>query len=303
MSQGIGKMFIPFAYIGVIIIWSTTPLAIKWSGENGNFLFSVSGRMALGALLTILIIVLKRIDFPWHAAARRCYFIMSLFLYGSMMSTYWAAQFVPSGLISILFGISPIITSILTVVILKEQHFSLNKWLGMLIGIIGIALIFNTELSLNKEAIKGLLAMLFAVFLQSLSSVLIKQMNIVLPALVMTAGGLLVALLFYGITWLCVGETIPHFLSWRAILALIYLSLFGSVIGLVLYYSLLKQIEATKVALITLITPIVALLLGQNLNGEVIHPLMWIGTSMVLSGLALYQWGERLIIRWRKLIE
>ena len=288
-------MFIPFAYISVIIIWSTTPLAIKWSGENGNFLFGVSGRMALGALLTILIIVLKRLDFPWHAAARRCYFTVSLSLYGSMMSTYWAAQFVPSGLISVLFGISPIITSILTVILLKEHHFSLSKWLGMLVGIIGLILIFNIELSLNQDSIKGLFAILFAVFLHSLSAVLIKRTNANLSPLAMTAGGLLVALLFYGITWLWLGESIPQFLSWRAILALIYLGLFGSVIGFILYYSLLKQIEATKVALITLITPITALLLGQSLNGEVIHPLMWIGTIVVLSGLALYQWGESFV--------
>lgn len=287
-------MFIPLAYISVIMIWSTTPLAIKWSGENGSFLFGVSGRMALGALLTLLIIVLRRVEFPWHTTARRCYFIVSLSLYGSMMSTYWAAQFIPSGLISVLFGISPIITSILTVMLSRERHLSLNRWIGMLLGIIGLVLIFNTELSLDKESIKGLLAILFAVFLHSLSAVLIKQTNTVLSPLVMTAGGLLIASLFYGITWLCLGETIPHSLSWRAILAVIYLGLFGSVIGFILYYSLLKQIEATKVALITLITPIMALLLGQNLNNEIIHPTMWIGTSIVISGLALYQWGERI---------
>lgn len=288
-------MFIPFAYISVIMIWSTTPLAIKWSGENGNFLFGVSGRMALGALLTLLIITLRRIEFPWHTTARRCYFMVSLSIYGSMMSTYWAAQFIPSGLISVLFGISPMVTSLLAVMLLKERHFSLNKWLGMLLGVIGLALIFNTELSLDKEGIKGLLAILLAVFLHSLSAVLVKQTNADLSPLAMTAGGLLVALLFYGITWLWLGETIPHSLSWRAILAVIYLGLFGSVIGFILYYSLLKQIDATKVALITLVTPITALLLGQNLNGEIIHPTMWIGTSIVLSGLALYQWGERII--------
>ncbi len=288
-------MFIPFAYISVIMIWSTTPLAIKWSGENGGFLFGVSGRMALGALLTLLIIILRRIEFPWHTTARRCYLVVSLSLYGSMMSTYWAAQFIPSGLISVLFGISPMVTSLLAVMLLGERHFSLNKWLGMLLGVIGLALIFNTELSLDKESIKGLLAILLAVFLHSLSAVLVKQTNADLSPLAMTAGGLLVALLFYGITWLWLGETIPHSLSWRAILAVIYLGLFGSVIGFILYYSLLKQIDATKVALITLVTPITALLLGQNLNGEMIHPTMWIGTSIVLSGLALYQWGERII--------
>ncbi len=46
-------MSVPLAYLGVIIIWSTTPLAIKWSNETGSFLFGVTGRMALGALLCL----------------------------------------------------------------------------------------------------------------------------------------------------------------------------------------------------------------------------------------------------------
>ncbi|HLF97561.1 MAG TPA: EamA family transporter, partial [Methylococcaceae bacterium] len=42
-------MRVPLAYIGVILLWATTPLAIKWSGEGPGFLFGVTGRMAIGA--------------------------------------------------------------------------------------------------------------------------------------------------------------------------------------------------------------------------------------------------------------
>jgi len=71
------------------------------------------------------------------------------------------------------------------------------------------------------------------------------------------------------------------------------LGIFGSVLGFILYFYILKRIEPIRVALITLITPITALFLGQNLNGEVIHASVWIGTGVVLGGLGLYQWGER----------
>ena len=46
-------------------------------------------------------------------------------------------------------------------------------------------------------------------------------------------------------------------------------------------------------ALITLITPITAILLGQHLNNEVIHTTIWVGAGIVLVGLGLYQWGEK----------
>lgn len=44
-------MSVPAAYLAVILIWSTTPLAVKWSGEGPGFLFGALGRMALGVLV------------------------------------------------------------------------------------------------------------------------------------------------------------------------------------------------------------------------------------------------------------
>jgi hypothetical protein len=38
-------MRIAIAYITVVLLWATTPLAIKWSGEGPGFLFGVTGRM------------------------------------------------------------------------------------------------------------------------------------------------------------------------------------------------------------------------------------------------------------------
>jgi drug/metabolite transporter (DMT)-like permease len=285
-------MSVPAAYLGVIIIWSTTPLAIKWSGETG-FLFGVSGRMLLGALLCMLIIALWRLEFPWHRAARRSYWAVSVTIYGAMMITYWGAQFIPSGLISVLFGISPIVTSLLSIIWLDDRTISPTQWAGMLLGVIGLGLIFNTELNMGADSVKGLLAILIAVFLHSFSAVWIKRLNVSISALAMTGGGLLIALPLYGITWMLLGESLPVNLTARTLLSVVYLGIFGSVLGFILYYYILKQIDAKRVALITLITPITALFLGQYLNGEVIHATVWLGAGVVLGGLGLFQWGER----------
>ena len=61
---------------------------------------------------------------------------------------------------------------------------------------------------------------------------------------------------------------LPHAIPARAAVSIVYLGIIGSVLGFALYYYVLRHVEATRVALITLITPVIALLLGHGLNGE-----------------------------------
>lgn len=290
-------MSIPAAYLGVILIWSTTPLAIKWSGQE-SILFGVTGRMMIGALLCLLLIKLFRVDFPWHRVARRSYWAASVAIYGSMMTTYWSAQFISSGLISVIFGLAPIITSVLALIWLKEQPLTWSKWLGMALGLGGLMLIFNHQLHLGVNEVKGLGLLLIAVLLHSISAVWIKQVNISLSPLAVTCGGLLISLPLYALTWIVTGASLPSVWPMRMVLSTLYLGTFGSVVGFVLYYYLLKHVAVPKVSLISLITPITALFLGQTLNGETVSLSIWIGTMVVLSGLALYQWGDSLWALW-----
>ena len=103
-------MSVPAAYIGVILIWSTTPLAIKWSGEGAGYLFGVTARMVIGVLLALLVLALLRRPMQWHRKARLSYLVAGGSIYGAMLTIYWAAQFIPSGWISVVFGLTPIMT-------------------------------------------------------------------------------------------------------------------------------------------------------------------------------------------------
>lgn len=293
-------MSVPAAYLGVILIWSTTPLAIKWSNEIGGFLFAVMGRMLLSAIICLIIMVIFRIPLPCNRQARYSYLAVSLVIYGSMSMTYWGAQFIPSGLVSVLFGLSPIITSIVAVIWLKEHVFSTGKLLGMLLGIIGLIVIFNNELHMNLESTKGIIAILAGVFLYSISSTWVKSINAEISPLAITCGGLLVALPLYGITWLILQTPIPTVFPLRAILSISYLSIFGSVIGFILFYYILKYIDPPRIALVTLITPVMALWLGQMFNHETIHITVWIGSLLILTGLSLYQWGDLVFRSFQK---
>jgi len=64
---------------------------------------------------------------------------------------------------------------------------------------------------------------------------------------------------------------------------------FGSVIGFALYYYVIKHLEASRVSLITLITPALALWLGNVFNGEEVGLRLGVGTALILFGLAVHQ--------------
>ncbi|MCX7193531.1 MAG: DMT family transporter [Proteobacteria bacterium] len=285
-------MSLPAAFISVILIWSTTPLAIKWSSMGIGFSFAVFSRMALGVVLCAVLLALFRVRFPLHSRARMAYLAGGLSMFGAMSLSYWSAQFVSSGMISVLFGLSPLITSLGAMVWLKEEKLTAVKLAGILFGLLGLVLVFRGSFSLGTGAAVGLLVLFAAVVSQSLGLVWLKRIGDDSPPLAMTLGTLVVALpLFFAAWWVADGH-LPNDVPKRAVAATVYLGVFGSVLGFALYYYLIKHMEAGRIALITLVTPVLALLLGHSLNNEVVLPQVWMGAASILLGLCLHHWSR-----------
>jgi multidrug transporter EmrE-like cation transporter len=79
--------------------------------------------------------------------------------------------------------------------------------------------------------------------------------------------------------------------------AIVCLGVVGSVVGFTLYFYVLKRMRAGTASLITLITPVSALMIGSAFNGERVNARAWAGTLLVLAGLSLHGWGGRLLRR------
>jgi len=285
-------MSIPFAYVGVILIWSTTPLAIQWSGQEVGFLFGITSRMLLGVLAGLTVALVMGIRLPWHAAARRTYLAAGLGMFLAMLSVYWASQYIPSGWISVMFGMAPIVTGIMASIWLNEPALAPTRVAGMLLGIAGLAIMLLGAQSLGTSAPHGIAGMLFSVTAYSASAVAIKRIGADIPALATTIGGLAVTVLLLLAVYYLTGEPLPRTIPARAAMSIVYLGIIGSVLGFALYYYVLRHVEATRVALITLVTPVIALLLGHGLNGEPLQAEAWIGTTSILSGLFLFEYGQ-----------
>ena len=284
-------MSLPAAFISVILIWSTTPLAIKWSALGVGFSFAVLSRMVIGTLLCGVLLVVLRIPFPLHHKARWSYLASGLSMFIAMTLTYWSAQYINSGIISVMFGLSPLITSLAAALWLKEESITPHKLAGMLLGLVGLLLVFQEGFILGTGAAWGLVALLMAVVVQSLGLVWIKKIGDDSPPLATTLGALSVGLPLFFMAWALTDGHIPAYFPPRALAAIIYLGVFGSVLGFALYYYMIKYMDAGKVALIMLVTPVMALLLGHGLNQEQVLPHVWFGTACILMGLALHRWG------------
>jgi drug/metabolite transporter (DMT)-like permease len=283
-------MSVPAAYLSIILIWSTTPLAIQWSASGNGFLFPVMLRMVIGLVICVVLLAAFRIRMPWHREARMTYLAAGLGILGTMLCVYWGARYISSGLIALLFGLTPIFTSIAAAFWLDEQSFTTSKIMGTVLGLLGLAAIFGSGLSLGEHAVAGILVVLLAVLLQSLSLVWVKRIGAEIPAMAVTSGALMLVAPALVLIWELFDGVLPHSITARASWSIIYLGVFGSVLGFNFYFYVIKRMEAGQIALITLITPVSALLLGQMLNGEKIQSGIWLGAACVMLGLLTHQW-------------
>lgn len=294
-------MSVPAAYLTVIIIWSTTPLAIQWSGIDVGYEFGVAARMVIGLLALLIMIRLRGLPLPWNSHARNVYLVGGLSMFIAMSFVYWSAQYIPSGWISVIFGLSPIITSIFATVLLRENNLTAGRVIGMLLGLLGLVVVFAEGLALAEAAWMGVAGVTISAVTQSLGAVLLQKLRTDMPAISITAGSLIVATPFFIMNFVLM-QGWPEYISTQTLLSIVYLAIMGSALGFPLYFYLLKNLNAERVALVALITPVTALLVGALFNDEIISTRVWLGTALIVAGLAIYEYGKHLPFsrRWQK---
>jgi len=285
-------MSVPVAYLGVILIWSTTPLGIQWSAQGASFSFAVMARMLIGLVICLLLLRATRTAFPFTPAARQLYAISGLSMFVAMLLTYWGALHIPSGLISVIFGLSPLVTGVFAALWLSERTLTPLRLTGLGVALVGLWLIFGQPWPGDgTQATLGTLAVVAGMMTQALGLVWIKRINLLASPLAITTGSLGVATPLFVLAWLIADSArLPPDMTPRASAAIIYLGVLGSVVGFTLYYYIIKHLDAGRVALIMLLTPVTALLLGQTLNNEFIPAMGWAGIALIGTGLVLYEW-------------
>jgi len=178
---------------------------------------------------------------------------------------------------------------------LDEPPFTFLRKIALAVALFGLAIVCSDNLVLDKNSWLGLFYILSAVFFFSFSGVLVKSVKIEINPLSTTVGALLLTLPCFIIVWFLMDGSLP-FEQWqsRAIFSILYLGVFGSLIGFVGYYYILQKLDASTVALVTLMTPVIAMAIGTIFNDEAITAKLVTGAIFVMLGLGLFLFGDRI---------
>lgn len=277
------------AYTALVLIWSTTPLAMVLSLRDLDAIWVLTVRMALAAVLVSAMLVAKGLRLACTREAWHLYAVGALSMLAPMLFTYLGARYVASGLISVLYGLSPLMVALLARVFVPGTVVSVLQWLGMSLGLGGLAFIFLHGEHLDRTELIGALWVLLGVLSYAVSAVWLKRLKATLHPLVQITGALWLTVLGCVLVLPVAGGPVPeHWPGAVSLLALLYSAVFGSIVAMLCYVYLLRHISPNALSLSMLITPVIAVLLGVVVNHERFRMETLTGMGLIVLGLGLY---------------
>ncbi len=276
-----------FVWVVLCLIWGSTWIFIKLGLRDLPPMLFAGWRFTVAAVVLWGIVAWRRRPMPRAARDWRMLALTGVLAFSvNYALVFWSEQYISSGLAAVLQATIPAFGMIFAHFHLPHERLTWRKALGVLLGIGGVGLIFYDQVEMEgRMALLGCAAMIVSALVVSYYNVLIKARAGHIDPAVLAAGQMtfgLVPLMSIGLFF----ERAPVWTP-RAIGSLLYLALVGSAIAFLLYYWLVMKIEVTRTMLISLVTPVIALLLGWFIAAE---PLSWrvaAGSLAILSGIGL----------------
>ncbi len=274
-------------YAFICLLWGSTWLMIRIGLESLTPLVAAGSRFVFASVFIWLIMRYRNVKLQTDKEAVKLYLIMGFFSFVIPFGlVYWAEQFIPSGLTSILFGTFPFFVVIFSKILIRSERVGAGKVAGIVIGFIGIYLIYSEDMNVKlNQYILGMTVVLISAAMQGWITVLIKIKGKRLNPLSMN----LVPLIIAGFTMLILGilfeNTSKVTIDSKAVLSVLYLAFFGTVLTFTIYYWLMKRINVIILSLSSFITPIIALILGHIILSENFSSQVVFGSGLVLTGI------------------
>jgi drug/metabolite transporter (DMT)-like permease len=280
------------AWITVCLVWGTTYLAIRIALESIPPLLMAAMRYTTAGTLLAAMLRARGERLPGVRAWPSLFVLGVLLLGFGNGGVVWAEQTVPSGLTAVLVATSPFwITGI--DVTLGGEALTRRRWLGLLIGFVGIVgLVWNDlQLGDRRAFLVGVIAAQIACVGWAVGSLYARRRGhsdareenvLATAAFEMLFGGLA---LF--------GAAAVHHeygsltFSARSTAALAYLIVFGAVVGFTAYAYALKHLPVATVSLYAYINPVIAVFLGVLILNEPFGMRDIIAATVVFGGVAL----------------
>ncbi|GAB3554193.1 EamA family transporter [Noviherbaspirillum agri] len=275
-------------YLLTVLIWGSTWIAIKWQLGVVPAPVSIAYRFWIAAAVLLLVLVALRKPVRPPRQAWRYLFAQGFALFCcNFLCFYYASQWVPSGLVAVVFSTAPLWNAINGRLFLGRA-LQPQVILGALLGLGGIAMLFLPQMQGHWDdagMVRGLgLAVLGTLFFSTGNLLSSRMQSLGLTpwltntwAMFLGAGILTVIALLLGMPF----DIEP---TARYVGSLLYLAIPGSVIGFTAYLLLVGRMGPDRAAYCTVLFPVVALTISTIFEGYRWSALAFGGLACVLAG-------------------
>jgi drug/metabolite transporter (DMT)-like permease len=286
--------------LAIYIIWGSTYLAIRYAIETIPAFTLSSMRFIIAAAFMAVFSLVKK-EAPLTSQERTIALITGTTLVLGNAIVCVVEYWVPSGIVAVIVGSIPIWMMLTGWIFFHQNQPNLPRSLGALIGLLGVGLIALNSgegaAATSEYAQYGILFLCGSGILWSVGTLLQRRLAgaqslFRFTALQMSSGALLsvVIALAFERPW----ASVENF-SATSLWAMLYLVVFGSIIGFTAYSWLSRNVESHIVSSYAFVNPVIAVALGWVFFQEPITPLFLGATVLVLVGLAL------LVVDWKKI--
>lgn len=285
-QQGGARLKVIAALASVYVLWSSTYLAIRIAIESIPPFMMAGLRFFVTGWVLYFILRLSGTRPPaarqWLAGG----LIGALLLPIGNGGVVYAEQWVASSLAALGVATVPLWT-ILFSYVWKRRPSSI-EWIGVLLGFAGVV-ILNLEGGLRAHPI-GAVALIISTIGWSFGSAWGRELplpeGLMNAAVQMISGGALFFVM--SMAW---GEPVPDAVSTRSILALLYLMIFGALVGFSAYTWLINNVRASLATSYAYVNPVFAVLLGVAAAGESISPAGYVAMLVIVGAVMLVVFG------------
>ena len=285
------------AFAIVCVVWGTTYLGIRIAIETIPPLSLTAIRFVIAGLVMVGIARLRGETVPTDRRTLSSLFVVGFLMVGvGNLAVVWAEQWVPSGLAALFVATAPFWMAILEATRKHGERLDARGVAGMLMGFIGVALLVTPGGAGQSWEI-GFLIGAIAIQIGSLGwqygSLIGKYKLKGVPLLASAGLQMLFGGVIVGVVALAIGEPARFAVNARTLGALIYLTLFGSILAYSAYVYALAHLSTTKVSMYAYINPVVAVFLGWLILKEQLTWVSLVAMCVILGGVALVQMSKR----------
>ncbi len=268
-------------------LWGPSFLFIKIAVEEIPPISLAALRIGIGALFLNFFVLAKGGKLLKNFKFWKDVFIAGFFAQGApFILINWGEQYIDSALASILNGLTPIFTILLSTLVVKQEVLTPSKFIGVLLGFLGLIVLVSPEFSLEMKASSyGLLAVVIGAACYGIALIYSRKHLINTPPLVAPAGQLLVTTVYLiPLAFFIEGMTDVTTIPSKAWISVFILGFFGTAIAFVVYYRVLTSASASFLSLVTYLMPVFGVVLGVIFLEETIYWETIFGGLLILLG-------------------